>query len=91
MDKGYLEMTTKITHCRGCITFPRPVTLPVFLLTGEQRAAILAESETRQWNLERAFQERVGLLIYFKVHPMFDELRIDPRLDALAKRIGIPE
>jgi serine/threonine protein kinase/Tfp pilus assembly protein PilF len=43
-----------------------------------------------EW-LERAFDERVGLLIYFKVHPMFDELRTDPRFEALAKRIGIPE
>jgi tetratricopeptide (TPR) repeat protein len=43
-----------------------------------------------EW-LERAFEERVGLLIYLKVHPMFDELRIDPRFEALAKRIGIPE
>ena len=42
-----------------------------------------------EW-LERAFEERVGLLIYFKVHPMLDELRIDPRFEALAKRIGIP-
>jgi serine/threonine protein kinase/Tfp pilus assembly protein PilF len=42
-----------------------------------------------EW-LERAFQERAGLLIYFKVHPMFDELRRDPRFEALARRIGIP-
>jgi eukaryotic-like serine/threonine-protein kinase len=40
--------------------------------------------------LERAFEERVGLLIYLKVHPMFDELRTDPRFEALAGRIGIP-
>ena len=53
--------------------------------------AILAESETRQWTSRERSKERVGLLIYFKVHPMFDELPIDPRLDALAKRIGIPE
>lgn len=42
-----------------------------------------------EW-LEKALQERVGLLIYLQVHPMFDELREDPRFEALAKRIGIP-
>ena len=43
-----------------------------------------------EW-LEKAIQERVGLLIYLQIHPMFDELRTDPRFEALAKRIGIPE
>jgi tetratricopeptide (TPR) repeat protein len=42
-----------------------------------------------EW-LERAFEERVGLLIYFRLHPMFDELRKDPRFEKLAGGIGIP-
>ena len=42
-----------------------------------------------EW-LERAFEERAGLLIYLKIHPMFDELREDPRFEGLLSRIGIP-
>ena len=42
-----------------------------------------------EW-LERAFEERAGLLIYLKIHPMFDELREDPRFEVLVSRIGIP-
>jgi len=42
-----------------------------------------------EW-LERAFEERAGLLIYLKIHPMFDELREDPRFEVLLSRIGIP-
>jgi serine/threonine protein kinase/predicted Zn-dependent protease len=43
-----------------------------------------------EW-LERAFQERETFLVYFKVHPLFEGLRGDPRFDALVKRIGIPD
>jgi tetratricopeptide (TPR) repeat protein len=42
-----------------------------------------------EW-LERAFEERAGLLIYLKIHPMFDDLREDPRFEVLLSRIGIP-
>src|SRR5271170_596000 len=39
--------------------------------------------------LEKAFQERATFLVYFKVHPLFEGLRGDPRFDALVKRIDI--
>jgi hypothetical protein len=42
-----------------------------------------------EW-LDRAFEERAGLLIYLNSHPMFDELREDPRFEAPVSRIGIP-
>ena len=43
-----------------------------------------------EW-LEKAFQEHALFLVYFKVHPIFENLRGDPRFDALVKRIGIPD
>jgi serine/threonine protein kinase/Tfp pilus assembly protein PilF len=43
-----------------------------------------------EW-LEKAFQEHESFLVYFKVHPLFEGLRGDPRFDALVKRIGIPD
>ncbi len=43
-----------------------------------------------QW-LEAAFQEHVGFLYLARIHPQFANLRGDPRLDALAKRIGLQD
>ncbi len=43
-----------------------------------------------EW-LDKAFQEHESFLVYFKVHPLFEGLRGDPRFDALVKRIGIPD
>ena len=43
-----------------------------------------------EW-LEKAFQERASFLAYFKVFRQFQNLRDDPRFDALVKRIGLPD
>jgi eukaryotic-like serine/threonine-protein kinase len=43
-----------------------------------------------EW-LEKAYQDRVGLLVHLKTMPLLDVLRGDPRFDALVKRIGIPD
>jgi serine/threonine protein kinase/Tfp pilus assembly protein PilF len=43
-----------------------------------------------EW-LDSAFQERAGFLAYVRNHPFFFNLHGDPRLDALAKRIGLPD
>jgi TolB-like protein/lipoprotein NlpI len=40
-------------------------------------------------SLEKAFTERLGLLVYLMVEPMFDRLRDDERLKKLAARIGL--
>jgi elongation factor P hydroxylase len=57
-------------------------------------AAIYAGLEEKDaafdW-LEKAFQERISFLAYFKFHPLFDNLHGDPRFDSLVKRIGIPD
>jgi serine/threonine protein kinase/lipopolysaccharide biosynthesis regulator YciM len=43
-----------------------------------------------EW-LEKAYQDRVGLLVHFKTMPIMDGLHGDPRFDELVKRIGIPD
>jgi hypothetical protein len=42
-----------------------------------------------EW-LEKAFQEHSSKLIDLKVDSDFDNIRSDPRFDALVKRIGLP-
>jgi eukaryotic-like serine/threonine-protein kinase len=45
---------------------------------------------TLRW-LEKAYQGRVGLLVYAKVDSVWDDLRSDPRFQDVVKRIGIPQ
>ena len=44
--------------------------------------------QTMEW-LEKAYEERSGLLIWLKVWPIFDHLRSNPRFVRLLKRIGV--
>jgi DNA-binding winged helix-turn-helix (wHTH) protein/tetratricopeptide (TPR) repeat protein len=39
--------------------------------------------------LEKAYQDRSGLLVFLKVEPIFDSLRADPRFDDLLRRMGL--
>ncbi|HTR46272.1 MAG TPA: protein kinase [Verrucomicrobiae bacterium] len=57
---------------------------------GAVHAALGDKDAAFEW-LERAYQDRAGLLVYVKTHPMFDELHGDPRLDSLVRRVGIPD
>ncbi len=63
---------------------------PMSHLIGIVHARLGEKDAAFEW-LEKAFQERANFLVYFKVHPLFDVLRGDPRFDALVKRIGIPD
>jgi TolB-like protein/Tfp pilus assembly protein PilF len=45
--------------------------------------------ESLAW-LEKAYQGRVGMLVYLKVDSVFDDLRSDPRFQDLIRRVGIP-
>jgi hypothetical protein len=40
--------------------------------------------------LEKGFEERDDLMINLKVEPVFDRLRVEPRYQELARRVGIP-
>lgn len=41
-----------------------------------------------EW-LDKAYDERYGLMAYLKVEPTFDALRSDPRFEQLVKRVGL--
>ena len=41
--------------------------------------------------LERAYNERDSELAYMKIEPEFDEIRSDPRFQALLQRLSLPE
>jgi serine/threonine protein kinase/tetratricopeptide (TPR) repeat protein len=64
--------------------------VPVAHLIASIHARLGEKDAAFEW-LEKAFQERTFFLAYFKVHPLFENLRGDPRFDALVKRIGIPD
>jgi len=59
-------------------------------LIASVHARLGQQEEAFEW-LEKAFQERASFLVNLKIHPLYDGLRDDPRFDALAKRIGIPD
>jgi TolB-like protein/Flp pilus assembly protein TadD len=48
------------------------------------------KEQTLRW-LEKAYQGRVGLLVYARVDSVWDDLRPDPRFQDLVRRIGIPQ
>jgi eukaryotic-like serine/threonine-protein kinase len=48
------------------------------------------EIGTLRW-LEKAYEGRVGLLVYAGVDSVWDALRADPRFQDIVKRIGVPQ
>jgi serine/threonine-protein kinase len=64
----------------------------LFLLwRASQTYAILNERDQAFELLNRLFDARFGLLVFFKVFQSFDNLRADPRYAELSRRIGFPE
>jgi serine/threonine-protein kinase len=50
----------------------------------------LGETDQALQCLEKAYQERQGILTYLKVEPAFERLQSDPRFVKLLQRIGLP-
>ncbi|HTD69086.1 MAG TPA: tetratricopeptide repeat protein, partial [Gemmatimonadales bacterium] len=53
--------------------------------------ALLGERDSAFAWLERAFRERVGVLMFLTIDDRFETLRSDPRFRDLARRIGLPD
>jgi hypothetical protein len=51
--------------------------------------APLGETDEAFRVLERAVEERSDIVHLFKVHPLLDGLRSDPRFGALLRRVGL--
>jgi eukaryotic-like serine/threonine-protein kinase len=52
--------------------------------------SVLGEKDEAFEFLERAYQERVSMLVFLGVDPAFDSLRSDPRYTDLLRRMGLP-
>jgi tetratricopeptide (TPR) repeat protein len=68
----------KLKRRRGVYPFRAAL---LYALIGQRDAAF-------RW-LERGYAERSPDMVYLKTHPIADQLRGDPRLDALLARIGL--
>lgn len=53
-------------------------------------AAALGDANGALDQLDRAYEDRSGLLVYLGVDPVFDNLRDDPRLTRLLRAVGVP-
>ncbi|MBK9164797.1 MAG: tetratricopeptide repeat protein [Acidobacteria bacterium] len=51
----------------------------------------LGEKDKAFAELEKAFEQRDFFIASMRTHPMFQDLREDPRLDQIAKRAGLPD
>jgi hypothetical protein len=52
--------------------------------------AALGKSAQAFTALEAAYQDRVGSLILLNATPVYQPLRLDPRFNDLARRVGLP-
>jgi eukaryotic-like serine/threonine-protein kinase len=50
----------------------------------------LGEKDRAFSYIEKAYEERAGLLVYLKVEPMFDPIRSDARFHRIMKLVGLP-
>ena len=51
----------------------------------------LGEKEKAFAELNRAYENRLSSVVWFKVEPQLDPLRDDPRYEELLKRVGFPQ
>jgi hypothetical protein len=59
-------------------------------LPAARLSAAAGEIDAAFESLERAYSARIPQIIHLRVHPAYDALRSDPRLDDLLRRIGLP-
>jgi TolB-like protein/Flp pilus assembly protein TadD len=80
--KDALDVVEELKQ-RACHRYVPPYNLAmVYAGLGEKDAAF-------EW-LEKAYQDRSIWLLFLKVHPMFNDLRPDPRFRSLVERMGFP-
>jgi serine/threonine-protein kinase len=81
--RGYWQARLGLAQRGVCCPGPMPLVL-AFLY------ARLGDNQHALDQLERAYDERVGGLVFLAVDPAFDGLRDEPRYEALRARIGLP-
>ena len=50
----------------------------------------LGDTDQAMEELQQAYEERTGLMVYLKVEPIWDPLHADPRFQALLQRMNFP-
>jgi hypothetical protein len=69
---------------------PLPEGNLLLLLRAALVCAALDERDQAFKLVDKACEERFGVMIYLKVYPAFDNLPSNPRFDQLLRRIGLP-
>jgi hypothetical protein len=76
--RGVVKELTPLAQAQAASPFDLAVIL----------AGLGSRDEAMTW-LEKALAGRSNELIYIRVDPMLDGLRVDPRFEALARRVGV--
>jgi TolB-like protein/Tfp pilus assembly protein PilF len=82
--KGYLEYALTRRKERSTQSYVSPYAMAALY------ARLDEKDEAFAW-LEKAYQERHYRLLHLRVDPQLDNLRSDPRFDAMVKRMNFPE
>jgi hypothetical protein len=82
-DAGYWRAKLELLRHHAAHAYLSPCGLAV-------PYAALGELDTALDHLERAFEDRSGMLVFLKVDPAWDPLRGHPRFEELIRKVGIP-
>ena len=56
-----------------------------------QKHALVGDADQAFMWLEKAYDERTGMVSHVKASPWFDRIRTDPRFERFVRRVGIPD
>jgi hypothetical protein len=75
----------RIRACHQCRVFDDLVPAGAFVLA---YSGLADREQTLIW-LEQAYKEQSLIMLFLRVHPVFDPVRDDPRFKDLLRRVGL--